>query len=190
MGPEAGSLLDQSPDLRALSCQDSKIFHTREEEACTGGGGHQRTAMRTQEGRSGSQEDGEDTGLDAGWASDECHSYLSDVMFVDTCVPRLGLLLTFVGARLQHQSSANSFLKVVLVLQERKCLGCVINKVLDSRARRGLNNSLCLERERSSFQNHQNVRSDALWTQRRTWIPLSRHRYESWLGRKDVGPAS
>lgn len=56
--------------------------------------------MRTQEGRSGSQEDSEDACLDAGWASDEGHSYLSDVMIVDTHVASLGLLLTFVGARL------------------------------------------------------------------------------------------
>lgn len=61
---EAGSLVDQShgdPDFRALSCQDPNVFHTREEEACTGG--HQRTAMRTQEERSGSLEDSEDAGL-------------------------------------------------------------------------------------------------------------------------------
>lgn len=92
---EARSLVDHwhgDPDLRALCCQDSKVFHTREEEACHGG--HQRTAMRTQE-RSGSLEDSEDAGLDAGWASDGCHSYRSDVMFVDTRVSRSSLLPTF-----------------------------------------------------------------------------------------------
>lgn len=67
-----------------------------------------------------------------GWASDGCHSYPSDVMFVDTHVSRSGRLPTFVGARLQCQSSANMslFLKVVLILQERKCFGCMINRVL------------------------------------------------------------
>lgn len=97
--------------------------------------------MRTQEERSGSLEDSEDAGLDVGWASDGCQSYPSDVMFVDTHVSRSGLLHTFVGARLQRQSSTNMslFLKVVLILQERKCLGCVINRVSGSRARERMN---------------------------------------------------
>lgn len=44
--------------------------------------------MRIQEEKSGSLEDSQDAGLDAGWASDECHSSPSDVMFVDTGVSR------------------------------------------------------------------------------------------------------
>jgi len=57
--------------------------------------------MRTQEEKSGSLEDSQDACRDAGWASDECHSSPSDVMFVDIHVS------TFVGARLQRQSSTN-----------------------------------------------------------------------------------
>lgn len=65
---EAKSLVVQghgNPDLRALSCQDSEVLLTKEEEACAGG--HQRTAVRTREKEwPGKLEGSEEAGLDAG----------------------------------------------------------------------------------------------------------------------------
>lgn len=49
--------------------------------------------------------------------ADECHSYQSDVMFLDIRVAGLFPLPTFVGAKTQCQHPANTslFLKVVLI---------------------------------------------------------------------------
>lgn len=65
---EAKSLVVQGhgdPDLRALSCQDSEVLLTKEEEAHAGG--HQRTAVRTREKeRLGKLKGSEEAGLNAG----------------------------------------------------------------------------------------------------------------------------